>query len=89
MSQFTIKSSQDRNLSRDGTWRQELIRDHGGVLHTDLLIMVCSSYRTQEHVMCPGIESPTKGWALPYQILIKNMSQGLAYILILWKHFLN
>jgi hypothetical protein len=44
---FIIKGSQDRNSSRAGTWKQELIRGHGGMLFTGLLTLI--SYRTQDH----------------------------------------
>jgi hypothetical protein len=41
--QFTIKHREDRNSSRAGTWREKLIRGHGGMLLTGLLSMACSA----------------------------------------------
>ena len=49
---FTIKSSQDRNSSRAGIWRQELMQRPWRVLLTGLLHMACFSllsYRAQNH----------------------------------------
>lgn len=37
----------------------------------------------------PGIAPPIVAWALPHQSLAKKMPHRLAYILILWSHFLN
>jgi hypothetical protein len=37
----------------------------------------------------PGVVIPTKFRVLPYQPLIKKMHYKLAYILILWRHYLN
>lgn len=37
----------------------------------------------------PGIAPPIVAWTLPHQSLVKKMPHRLAYILILWSHFLN
>ena len=44
-------------------------RGHGGVLLTGLLILL--SYRTQDHQ--PRVISPTVGWAILHQSLIKKI----------------
>ena len=78
----SLQGNQDRNSSRAGTWRQELIPGAmeeccllTGFYH-DLLSLV--SYRTQDHEPREGTVPPTVGRALPCQSLIKRKPYKLA-----------
>ena len=76
--------------NRAGAWRQELMqRPWRGAAYWlalyDLLSLL--SYRTQNH--SPGVATPTMGWALPHQSLVKKIHYRSAYSQILWRHFLN
>ena len=49
-------------------------RGHGGVLPTDLLLMVCSvCFLTEPRTTSPGMVPPTVGWALIQQPLINAL----------------
>jgi len=83
---FFTEGSQDRNSSRAGPWRQELMkrpwRDAAYWLaHHGLLSLFY--YRTR---------TPALGWHhpqwWPHQTLVKKMPYRLAYIWILQRHFL-
>ena len=65
-------------------------RGHGGVLPTDLLPVACSAcFLIDSRTSSLGIEPPTKGWALPPQLLFKKTSCRSAYRLALLRHFLS
>jgi hypothetical protein len=65
-------------------------RSHGGMLLTGLLIMACSAcFLIEPRTTSPRMASPTMGWALPNQSLIKKMPYSLACSPILWRHVLN
>ena len=71
---FTIKSSQDRNSSRAGIWRQELMQRPWRVLLTGLLLMTCSTcFLIEPRTTCLGVAPPTVGWALHHLSLVKKM----------------
>jgi hypothetical protein len=64
--------NQDRNSNRAGTWRQELMRVHEGVLLTAFFIMVTQPvfFFSESRTTSPGIAPPKMAWALLYQSLI-------------------
>jgi hypothetical protein len=62
---FITKGSQDRNSSRAGTWRQELMQSLGRVLLNSLFCVVC--FLIEPGTTSLGIAPPTIGRALPSQ----------------------
>jgi hypothetical protein len=59
-------NSQDRNSSRAGTWRQELMQRSWRVLLTGLLLMACSAcFLIKLRTTSPGMAGPTQQWAGP------------------------
>ena len=82
--------SQDRDSSRAGTWRQELIQKpwgrRRGARIIGLLIMAWSAFfLIKLSNTSPRMEPPPMGWAISYWSPIEKMS----YIWISWRHFLN
>jgi hypothetical protein len=80
--QLIIKGNQDRTSYGAGTWRRELMQRGASswlALHSLFNLL---SYRTPVPMI-----PPTMDWDLLYQSLIKEMSYGLAYSLILRRHF--
>jgi hypothetical protein len=89
-SQFSIKGSQDWISNRVGSWKQELIyRPRRWVVYWLVThgLLSLLSYRTK--TTRPGMAPPITGWALPHQLLIKEMPYSLACSPVLWRHFLN
>ena len=88
---LSFSQSQDRNLSRAGTWRQDLMQRPWRGLLPGLLIMICSVCSlTQPRTTSLGMQPHTMAWVLTHQSLIKKMSYRLAYSPILRRHyFLN
>ena len=78
---FIIKGGQDRNFIRAGTWRQELMQNHGALLLTDLLNLL--SDRTQDHQ--PRGVLTHNGLGLSHHSFIKK----IPYSWILWRHYLK
>jgi hypothetical protein len=59
---FILKGSQHRDPHRAGTWRQELMQGHGGVLLTGLLPLACSvTFFIEHRTTVPGMEPSTMG----------------------------
>ena len=86
--------SQDRNSSRAGTWRQELMQRPWRVLLTGLLPMACSacSYRTQDDQPGDGtkhngmsLSSLITNWENALQLYLMEVFSQLR-ILYLWRH---
>jgi hypothetical protein len=63
---------------------------YGEVLLPGLLIMACSAcFLIKFRSTSPRMALLTMDWALPYQLLVKKVSQRHAYSLILWREFLS
>ena len=62
---FITEGSQDRNSSRVGTWRQELMQRPWRGLLTSLHPLACSAcFLLKPRTVCPGMALPMMGWAL-------------------------
>ena len=80
------KSGQE--LKQGENLEQELTRDHGRALLTDLFPMVCSAcFLIEIKTTSQGWHHPQ--WAAPTPSLIKKKAYRLAHSPILWRHFLN
>lgn len=89
-SMFIIKGGHDRNSSRTGTSRQELIKKpHGGVLLTVLLLLLAQPCFPVPRVSSSEMTPPIMSWAMPYQSLIKRMSYMAVYSPILMESLFN
>lgn len=70
----SVERNQVRNSNRVGAWRRELMRTEAleqcCLLTCFSWLLSLFSYRTQDHQ--PGMATPTMGWELPHQLLIKR-----------------
>jgi len=65
----SVYYSQDRNSSKAGTWRQELMQRPWGMLLTGLLLMACSTcFLIEPRITRSGMASPTMGCVLPTSV---------------------
>lgn len=85
LTQFILKQSQDRNISRAGTLKQELMQKLIGMLLTGLFTTRSACFFIQSRTISPGWYHLQWSRALSHQSLIKKM----AYSHILWRCFLN
>ena len=74
------RSKQDRNLEAGAD---------AEAMEGYCLLAFSACFLTETRATSPGMVSPTMGWALLYQSLIKNMPYRLAYSPILWGHCRN
>lgn len=64
--QFVLKSDEDRNSGRAGTWSRSGCRGHGGVRLTALLLMACSAcFLIHPRTTSPEVAPPTMGGSSP------------------------
>jgi hypothetical protein len=69
------EESQDRNSSRAGTWKQELMqRPWRGAAYWVASLGFLSLLFIEPRTTSLGMAPPTMGWALSHQSLIKKMS---------------
>ena len=89
ISVFIIKGSQDKNSSRAGSWRQELMqRPWRSVAYWLALHNLLSWLFIHPRTASLGrVAITTKSWTLFHQSLIKKMPYRLVYSPILWKTF--
>ena len=70
---FIFKRSQSRNSDRAGTWRQELMQKHGGVLLNGLLLMACSTcFHIEPRTTRSGVAPTTMGCCPSLYLSITN-----------------
>jgi hypothetical protein len=78
--------SQNRNTSREGTRRQELMTQEATDAAYWLALMACSAcFLIEPRTTSLGMAPPTVGCALPQWSLIEKMP----YSWISWRHFLS
>lgn len=83
---FITSGTQDRNSSRTGTWRQELVQKSWRGASYWLAPMTCSAYLLIEpKTTSPGLALPTTGRAIPHCSLVKKMP----YNWTSWRNFLS
>jgi len=78
-SQSITGGSQDRNSSRAGTWRQELMQGSLRGAAYWLALMPCSAcFLIKPRTSSPGMTPPTVDWVFPHRSLMK-MPYRLVY----------
>jgi hypothetical protein len=76
---FIIEGNQERNINREGTWRQKLLqRPQRGAAYWLAILLILLSNRTQDHQPKDGT---TYNWAVssPIPTVIKKMSTARSY----------